>query len=218
MVALPYVVPGAIAGYSDLVGAVGDWLNRDDLVSQIPAFIALAEARFNRELRTLWQTTRLTFTATVSGNTLPTDFRKMTRLSVSDLPNRPLFEVSPQAAAQRFDGSTGEVRSYYIEARNLFLLPPPDGAVTLDMTYLAAIPPLTSGSQTNWLLTEHPDAYLFSTMLEAAIYIRDQEAAQYLADRTSEIIAAIRRQSRLDMYGGGPIVPQAPLQVRGGRC
>ena len=41
----------AITTYSELKDAVGDWLNRDDLTSVIPNFIALAEAQFNRTIR-----------------------------------------------------------------------------------------------------------------------------------------------------------------------
>ena len=218
MVALPIVVPGAISSYADLVGAVGDWLDRDDLTTQIPAFVALAEARFNRELRTLWQVVRTTITTAVSGNVLPSDFRQLRRISVLDSPDRPLFEISPQVAAQRFDGSTADPTAYYIEGRTLYLLPPPASDVSLDVTYLAAIPSLTSANQSNWLLNEHPDVYLFAVCLEAAIYIRDNDAASYLSDRVSETIATIRRTSRLDLYGGGPIIPQSPFQVRGGLC
>ena len=36
--------------WTELKARIADWLNRDDLAAQIPAFIALAEARFNRVL------------------------------------------------------------------------------------------------------------------------------------------------------------------------
>ena len=39
-----------ISTYSELQTAAGNWLNRSDLTSRLPEFIALAESRFNRIL------------------------------------------------------------------------------------------------------------------------------------------------------------------------
>ena len=47
-----------IATYTDLQSSVADWLNRSDLSAVIPTFIQLAEAKFNRELRTRDMLTR----------------------------------------------------------------------------------------------------------------------------------------------------------------
>ena len=41
----------AISNYTELKTAVANWLDRDDLTDRIPEFIALAESRFNRLLR-----------------------------------------------------------------------------------------------------------------------------------------------------------------------
>lgn len=40
-----------ITNYADLQAAIANWLARADLTDQIPTFIALAEARLNRDLR-----------------------------------------------------------------------------------------------------------------------------------------------------------------------
>ena len=48
----------ALINYQDLQSAVGRWLDRDDLVSQIPDFITLAEMKINRQLRVLAMETR----------------------------------------------------------------------------------------------------------------------------------------------------------------
>ena len=41
----------AIGTYAELQTAVANWLDRDDLTDRIPEFIALAEAKMNRNLR-----------------------------------------------------------------------------------------------------------------------------------------------------------------------
>jgi hypothetical protein len=44
----------AISTYSELQSSMADFLNRSDLTSVIPTFIALGEARMNRDIRH-WQ-------------------------------------------------------------------------------------------------------------------------------------------------------------------
>ena len=41
----------ALGTYTELKDAIADWLDRSDLTARIPDFIALAEARINRERR-----------------------------------------------------------------------------------------------------------------------------------------------------------------------
>jgi hypothetical protein len=41
----------ALSTFTELKDAIADWLDRSDLTARIPDFIALAEARINRELR-----------------------------------------------------------------------------------------------------------------------------------------------------------------------
>ena len=41
----------AIGTYAELQTAVANWLDRDDLTDRIPEFIALAEAKMNRNQR-----------------------------------------------------------------------------------------------------------------------------------------------------------------------
>lgn len=51
-----------LSTFSGLKAAVADYLNRDDLTSVIPGFIALAEAKFNRKLRARQMIKRATAT------------------------------------------------------------------------------------------------------------------------------------------------------------
>jgi len=68
----------AIATYTDLQTAAGDWLNRADLTSVIPTFISLAEAKFNRELRTRDMLIRSEAITTNEFVAVPSDFWRIT--------------------------------------------------------------------------------------------------------------------------------------------
>ena len=58
----------AIGTFAQLKTAAANWLDRSDLTDRIPEFIALAEARFNRILRTRDMETVSTAISTVCWN------------------------------------------------------------------------------------------------------------------------------------------------------
>jgi hypothetical protein len=149
---------------------------------------------------------------------LPSDFRKMRKLHIEGNPDRPLVEMSPVAIPGTFSGESGTPRAFYIEGRQLGLAPPPDGTYTLRVSYFQRIPPLTSALPSNWLLEEHPDIYVWGTLMHAAYYIRDPDAVSATEGLFDQAVGDLQRASRLDRWGGGPLVPSGPKQVAGGRC
>lgn len=218
MVALSVIIAGTIGNYGDLRDKIALYLDRDDLEDRIPDFIALLEARINRLIRGVNQETRTTWTTSDETYALPSDFRKLRKIHIEGMPDRPLDEIAPQSAAYMFDGQAGTPRAYFIEGRSITFCPPPSTSTTFRVTYFTRIEPLTSDNDSNWLLEEHADIYMFGTLLEAAIYIRDQEAIALCSEKLDQSIAELQRMTRTDRYGGGPLTPKAPTQVRGARC
>lgn len=218
MVALSVIIAGTIGTYSDLKDKVALWLDRDDLVSVIPDFTALLEARLNRELRSVMQDTREDWTITTESYPLPPAFRKLRRIHIEGSPDRPLVEMSGQSIASAFSGDSGIPQAYYIEGRTIFFAPPPADSTVFTATYSTRVEPLSDTVASNWVLDEHPDIYLCGTLLEAAIYIRDEEAIGLLSEKLDLALASLIRMGRLDRYGGGPLVPNLARQVRGAKC
>ena len=218
MVALSVIIAGTIGNYSQLRDKVALWLDRDDLEDRIPDFVALLEARLNRELRAVNMETRTTWTTANESYVLPTDFRRLRKIYIEGSPDRPLYEIAPQASAGSFSGAAGTPKAYYIEGRTITFAPPPSASTVFGVTYFTRIEPLTSENDTNWLLEEHADIYLVGTLLEAAIYIRDAEAIALCSEKLDQAIASLQRESRTDRWGAGPLVPNGPSQVRGAPC
>lgn len=210
--------PGTIGSYSDLVAKVAAWLDRDDLTPRIPDFLALLESRLNRLLRTLRQETPAMWLVTGETFDLPSDFRALRKLHIEGTPDRPLIEYAPSAVPVRFRGTTGTPLAYFIENRTLTLAPPSASETLLRATYVKRIPPLSDAAPSNWLLEEHPDIYLWGALHQAAIYIRDEEAAPVAEGYLDRAIAELQRESAMDQHGGGPLVPSGARQVRGGKC
>jgi hypothetical protein len=161
-----------------------------------------------------------TVTASVSAEDtpLPADYLAMRAIYEEGSPDRPLRGISPTAIRQGFDGSTGTPVAYCLVSGGLRMVPPPSGELLVTMDYWARIENLSTTQPSNWLLENHPDAYLYATLFQAEAYLDNAtRAAQWkgLADR---VIDRLNRTSRNDRYGAGPLVPNTVAQVRGAKC
>lgn len=73
---------------------------------------------------------------------------------------------------------------------------PGDAIAMASITYYAKFPALVKDTDSNWLLENAPDVYLFSALVEASIYTRDRAAAdEYLIRYASACITLKRNDS-----------------------
>lgn len=171
----------ALANYTDLKASVAAWAHRSndsELVAIIPDFVTLAEARISRDLRLRKQITTATAltTANVQTVALPADWLEFENVSVAGNPEIQLTYVPVEHLDSRFPagGTSGQPVFYTIEGDNLLIGPIPDTVYTLNLIYYARFPALATNS-TNWLMTNHPNIYLFACLIEAMFYTQDTE-------------------------------------------
>ena len=95
----------AISTYSELQSSMADFLNRSDLTSVIPTFIALGEARMNRDIRH-WQMENRAST-TIDGQylTKPSDWVETIRLHLTGQNTSAMDLLSTQAMADKRQGA-----------------------------------------------------------------------------------------------------------------
>ena len=79
------------------------------------------------------------------------------------------------------------------------MLPAPTADVDLLLTYYAKIPALSDTITTNWLLTKSPDLYLYSALLEATPYLKNDERLQVWATARQQVMDAMRMESERSM-------------------
>lgn len=167
----------AISTYAELQTAVGNWLNRDDLSSRIPEFISLAEARFNRVIRAPDMVTRDdAFTVGSQYESLPDDFSELIRISIDGSPPRALEYLTPEEMAEKREKYHSSQKPGYVTVAggNFEFLPTPDSSYTGTLLYYDKIDGLDT-TDPNWLLTNHPDIYLFGSLVEAEPYVMNDE-------------------------------------------
>ncbi len=195
----------AITTYAELQTAVDNWLARTDLAGRSPEFIALAEARMNRELETRSQEKRVnaTLTADDAYVSLPLDVRRIRHVRLNTAPKTILKFLSPETIDAEYpsDGA-GKPRVYSVVGTEIYFRPTPDSAYVAEINYIGDIDALDGDTATNNILSRHPDAYLHGALTEAFIYLMDdQRAAQHDA-LFNRAVAAIKADEDRAKYGG----------------
>ena len=193
----------AVTSYSTLLQAVLDAANNVEVEQAIPTFIGLAEARFNRELRTYQMIERSDATTSDEYVSLPADFLETYSLRQPGTTNlQALKYVGPEEAKKlQAENQTGDVRWFTIAAASYQLIPAPTSSVDLELLYYQKVPALNGSNTTNWLIDLSPDAYLFTTLAEAADYLDDKRFDRWEA-RAASAIAAVQLAGRSALRQG----------------
>ena len=201
----------AISTKAELHTAVANWLNRSDLTTRIPEFISLAEASFNRNLRTRDMMTRSTASISSQYISLPTDFLEMSNIELpSTSPPKRLIYMSPDRSddyREQKNDKAGKPSYWTIEGDSIQLLPTPDATYTIQLNYFQVIPALSGlgDSENNWLLLDHPDVYLFATLMQASPYIMDQQSAQQWDGLLARSMQELQMADEKSRYAGGTL-------------
>lgn len=194
----------SISTYAELVTAVDNWMHRSDLSARAPEFIALAEAKFNRELRVEDMVDEYTGTISVSEITLPADYLEAISLSVGDDP----FEFRPRTVFFTLEG-----KYYTRQGSKLLLADDITASTDVSLIYYQRIPALTALNTTNWLLTAAPDLYLYGSLLEAVPYMKlaadDTRPAQWASGMTS-VLASMSQTDDASRFSGQALTISIP--------
>ena len=199
----------AIGTFAELKTAAANWLDRSDLTARIPEFITLAEARFNRILRTRDMETVSTAISTAAGTreySLPTGFVQMKEFHLTTDPLTPLAYITPEMMTRIWAGSgKGKPEVFTVIADNVRLGPNPDAVYTTSMLYYKTFTALSDSATTNDMLTNNPDVYLYGVLLEAEPFIMNDARVQLWAMAFEKAIGDIQNQDNKDRHSGSQL-------------
>jgi hypothetical protein len=181
-----------IATYSELVSELGDWLNRADLTAKIPTFIRLFEARMNRRLRSPDMEQTFSRTTIIGINSYALNGRV-----------RELRDVYA-------DSDTIEV-NYTVSGENIVIDPVPTSEFTFYYSGYTTLSGLSDSNTTNWLLDDHPDAYLYGSLAEAYAFLKDDQSAGNYKGLWEEAMSEIIREANEKRLPAGPLQMQPPV-------
>jgi len=202
----------ALANYEDLKAAVGAWsFNRTDL----PAadLVRLGEARLNRDLRLRVMEAEAALAA-AAGDVrlpLPAGFLAPIALWRSGAEGRaPLRRVLSTLAVST---AAGTPEYWTLDADAVAFERPCAAATDFVLRYLAAFE-LSEAEPENWLLANHPDAYLAAALVEAALWAADEDQAVRWQARYEAAVGAVNRREAISREA--PLRTELALERRFG--
>lgn len=164
-----------ISNYGGLKSEMASWLHRNNMTDRIPTFIQLFEASINRTMRARFMESDnpLTLTATNRTIALPDGYLEPLQLSI-DLPPRiyPEYKVPSQLPINIT--YSGLPKYWTINNTNIEFEIPADKNYTIQFKMLKSFA-LSDSAPTNWLLTNHPDVYLWGSLMQAAPWMRNTD-------------------------------------------
>jgi len=205
----------ALNTYTALKASIADFLNRDDLTSVIPDFIALAEAQINRDIRH-WKMEARSSGQQSSGDEymqIPADWVETIRLHLTGTGTSVVNLVSRDAMAdkrQADEDASGTPRMYTHADGQFQLYPTPSTDTDFELLYYQKLPSLSSNSD-NWLLLEAPDVYLYGALLHSAPYLAEDQRVAVWAQMYGASIQRLNEASDNARFSGSGL----KLKVRG---
>ena len=207
----------SLDNYANLQTAIGSWLNRSDLTSNITDFIAIAEFQMRRRFqmaltegkmlpRKMVTSTSVTITAATEFESLPADFLGALSfyldpqtVNAQTVGAVQLDYVSPAnleyQKQRRGPNATNSMPGLYsIVGAQLQFLPIPDYTYTGTLYYWQDFVPLATSPNTNWIFANWPDAYLYGALTQSAPFLMDDSRLQMwatlFAQTVDDIIAS----------------------------
>ena len=199
-----------ITNFGTLKTAIADTLNRDDLASVIPQFVSLAQAQFNRKIRSHRQITRGSLTINTQFEALPADWLETIRITMDANPIRVLTQISMDDLTRyrtAIDNTTDAPVYFAHNGTDIELFPTPSTSYTGEITYYAKITALSADADTNWLLTNNPDVYLYGSLVHTAPYLKDDARIALWAGLLAQAMDEIEDETAAARFG-------SPLRMR----
>lgn len=205
---------------SQLKVSVDSWLLRDDVAvsgSDFPQILLIAESMISRDLRVAVQEVTTTIVITDRSAFLPVDFLEARNLFIDD-DVRKIEYMTPQAIRESKAWNDGRAGAFYtIEGNNSTPLPAagnlqitiagPGSVATplnLVLNYWAKFRALTVDPDTNWLLTNHYDIYLYATLRAAGEYLQEDTLEDRYAVKYLKVVGDQNRHENRKRYGAMP--------------
>lgn len=209
-----------IGDWRALVNSIRAWLNRNesDLSDvQVSEFIALAEAGFNRTFRVSAMEEVATAVLNNGNNALPDNFLSMRALYLG---RESLDGMTPSDMIATYGDCVGIPTAYTIldsAPRKVRLAPQPGADTPVTMIYYSKIEGVSENNPDNWLLNDHPDIYLWGSLLCAEAFIADDERVAGWERALDKAMSKLIMSDNHDKFGASPLVPRGPRLARGVR-
>lgn len=183
--------------YDTLLSTVSDYLEREDISARYPMLIRLAEKKVARVLKAQLATMTVNDTLTAGSVIVTKPERWVENLSFTVTVNGEvsfLKKRSRESIQAMYPNTTATgTPKYYAEWQEdyFYIGPTAADAYPFEILYYQEPIPLDSSHQTNYLTDTAPDLLIYSTLLEAEGYLKNDDRVPLWKAARDEIIAQL---------------------------
>lgn len=200
--------------YSALKASIKRWARRensDDFDGEVDTFIEMGENDMFRRLRVHQMESLQTLTTVAGQSELALPARtvevKHVRIAADSSVNndRALAYMPLQTLIHTYyDRGSQTPEHYSYEQDNLYLGPTPSAAIDLEALCIIRPQPLSDSVNSNVILTNYSDIYLYSALVHAYAYVRNTEQMSNAASMRNNAITEANRAARKRKASGTP--------------
>lgn len=202
--------------YGELKTLIARRLLRNDLSADIPLYITLGLSRIYYGFQDLdlkidpLRIRSMIATNTTDLSVLPTDYLASKQLTINGQPN-PLYYITEED----FDKleSTSQYPRFFTQMGGGFAV---EGGLpitgTFALRFYQKYPALVNDTDTNWLLTNNPNIYLYSALVEAYWQLKDDNRVSSSSRMLAGLINAQQMADSAELHSGSTLA-QYPQSV-----
>lgn len=180
----------------ELLDATILWMDRNDIQGEADDFLTLAESGLNRELAALEVDTAITGTISSDEIDISTDAVNVPislwMPSTTGQSEIELLKLGAGTFPQLTPAGTPTIWSY--EDDTIVFDRPLGAAYTFRLHHTINFN-LVDDTDTNWLLTNHPDVYFSAVIVWGALFAIDSEMASMYAAPLNSFVTAVNKQA-----------------------
>ena len=175
----------------------------------VPTFIQLAEARLKRDSRVRQEFVVDPLAFDGEKINLPTDLKSITSLTLTGPTYFGHLSHVSMNSLETLKASEGDAagvpKVFAVVGSDIYVHPTPGETYSGRLVYERTLTSLSDTNDNNWVLTNHPDVYLYATLVETAPFLKDDTRIPVwesgLQSRLEEIH---QRRQALDMTSQVP--------------
>ena len=193
-----------IASFADLRTQIASWLNRTDLTTaQLSQFVAATEDDIRNDLESRESEQRTTATLVDDGFIAPLGYLS-TRLLVVD--GKESLYLTPETYAAKVDNSS--TGNFYTIHGDVFSVLNGTGK-DIELLYISTIASLSADGDSNWVLANASNCYLWGGCKYGSVFLRDPEGAAGYATLYANSMAQLNKTERAARWAGPLVVRPA---------
>jgi hypothetical protein len=195
----------ALSTYSELKTSLANWLHRSGLTSTIPDFITLCETDFNRRLRIAQMEVRSSASFDEAYENLPTDFLELREIKIDSSTPVSLTYVTPQYMTEVYGTPISGTPAHYTIVDTTIKLDAIPGS-DVEIAYYVKLDALSDAEPTNWMLTNHPDVYLYGSLAAAEPFLKNDKRLAVWKTLYEAALKQVDDADKNARWSGSPLV------------